>query len=71
MFMLEPIYNTGPHLLAKDMGHIMVLMGNILGAYWVNVVPPHCFSRISISNLFIIIFGLDFYKSLSIYYNSY
>jgi len=71
MFMLKPIYNTSPNFLTKDMGQIMVLMGNILSAYWVNVVPLHCFSRISISNLFIIIFGLDFYKSLSIYYNSY
>jgi len=37
-----------------------------------NVVPLHCFSRIFIFKICLSpIFCLDFYKSLSIYYDSY
>jgi hypothetical protein len=56
-------YNTSAPFWTNTMGQIVVLLGNILGAYsWIHIG----WVRLSFLTLFVTTFGLDFYKSLGI-----
>jgi hypothetical protein len=62
------IYNTSPHIWAKDMGQIGTLLcecflSTLLGASWVHVDPPHCLSRVFICNFIYLCFYLGISKS--------
>jgi hypothetical protein len=45
------------------MGQIVVLLGNILGTYWVHVASIHCLSKIPFLALFIAIFAQGFTRA--------
>ncbi len=47
------------------MGQIVVLLGSILGTYWVHVASIHCLSKIPFLTLFIAIFAQGFTRAWS------